>query len=706
MGCFCDTRYLDDDCDGIAFRTFEADADGDFSTDPAVTNEADAAAQPPAGFWFPNPTDCDDGDSSSYPGAQEIADDGIDQNCDGQDATVWYYDLDEDDYGRTDTTRVNESASYPYSAPEGGDCNDYNAAVNPGATEIDDNTVDENCDGDAPYTYYEDLDFDNWSTAITFVSNYLSGTPSGYRSSISSPLDCNDSDGSIRPGAPEVADDGIDQNCDGFDLKTWYRDDDGDTWTTTQSTTANSQPSGWATANPLDCQDYDAAVNPGATEIVGTHAAPDYTDDNCDGVNDWEFYQDTDADNWSTADTVVAHRNDGPPTGYMWSLSSPVDCNDADAAVNPGAFDIPGNGVDDDCDGAAPQPNGYPSDAVTSADGRYVAYSGQFYDPTASNYFFEVYWYDRDTAELRLLSATPGGQQANGASQRPAISPDGQFVTFYSGASNLVAVDTNGRDDVFLYNVQAASLQLVSLNDADEQGEYGDSNWSIPSPDGTRVAFFTYATNMDGSTNQGVFLRDLVAGTTTRITNSNSLPFFFSADGNELVYGYQAYYVVDLTTMVSTLICNGSACGYNTRFASDWENIAFSSSSALVPGDTNTYDDIFVRNLATSATTRISVSSAGAQANGWSNSPSISGDGRYVVFTSQATNLVAGDTNGSVDLFLHDTLDASTIRISMGTGGAEANGGSEAPRFSSDGALHRVRVVRIESGLGRHERPP
>lgn len=365
-------QFLDDDCDGVAFITFYADSDGDRFVDPDATIAADASQPPPNGYRFfdeDDDTDCDDTDGTIYPGAQEIADDGIDQNCDGSDATVWYYDGDGDDYGVTGDTRVSETPYSAYRASQGGDCNDNNSGINPGETEIDGNTVDENCDGDAPYTFFQDGDLDDYTTTDTLVANWLIGTPNGYRNSQSNPLDCDDTDGMTYPGATEIADDGIDQDCDGSDARSWHYDGDGDGYGRIPVGYVGEQP---PTSDFIlisgDCQDQDFGVflsngnevffsgdeiNPAAAEIDGNPV-----DDNCDGDAPYTFFQDDDGDYSTTTDSTVANWIDGTPTGYRDSVSNPLDCDDTDASIRPttifsqGGTEIADDGIDQNCDGS------------------------------------------------------------------------------------------------------------------------------------------------------------------------------------------------------------------------------------------------------------------------------------------------------------------------------------------------------------------
>ena len=120
--------------------------------------------------------------------------------------------------------------------------------------------------------------------------------------------------------------------------------------------------------------------------------------------------------------------------------------------------------------------------------------------------------------------------------------------------------------------------------------------------------------------------------------------------------------------------------------SNDGRYIAYASSSTnLVAGDTNSADDIFLYDTVTEITKRISVDSGGNQGNSWSYEPSISGDGRYITYASDADNLVAGDTNVTTDVFLYDTVTEITIRVSVDSFGNEADGYSNIPNISSNG---------------------
>ena len=149
------------------------------------------------------------------------------------------------------------------------------------------------------------------------------------------------------------------------------------------------------------------------------------------------------------------------------------------------------------------------------------------------------------------------------------------------------------------------------------------------------------------------------------------------------------------TTLVSVAIDGSESSGHSEEvsISADGRYVAFRSwASNLVNGDTNNLPDIFVRDLQTNQTTRVSVASDGTQANNFSFNPSISADGRYVAFTSWANNLVSGDTNGGRDIFVHDRQTGATTRVSVATGGGQAAADSQRPSISADG-----RYVAFES---------
>jgi hypothetical protein len=307
------------------------------------------------------------------------------------------------------------------------------------------------------------------------------------------------------------------------------------------------------------------------------------------------------------------------------------------------------------------QGNGDSDRAGISADGRYVAFESVASNlvPGDANAASDIFVRDRNNGATERVSLSGSGQQANGDSYGSAISADGRYVAFRSQASNLVSGDTNGVLDEFVYDRQSGTVERVSVDSAGAQANGASGGISI-SADGRYVAFLSNASNLvsgDTNGNWDVFVYDRGTGTTQRVSVSST--------------GTQG---------------NGD-CDY-PQISDDGRYVAFrSAASNLVQGDTNGVADIFVHDLQTGATERVSVDTGGAQANGESLGPTISGDGRFVAFRSAASNLVPGDTNGVSDVFLHDTQAATTARISVASDGAQGNGDSYGPAISSDGGF-------------------
>ena len=212
---------------------------------------------------------------------------------------------------------------------------------------------------------------------------------------------------------------------------------------------------------------------------------------------------------------------------------------------------------------------------------------------------------------------------------------------------------------------------LVDVSSTGEQANLYSYAVAI-SADGRYVVFNSDATNLvPGDTNDrtDVFVRDRVIGETERVSVSSS-----GAQGNATAYPFGGSHAGGI-----------SASGRFVVFRSDAPN--------LLGHDTNGAQDIFVRDRMTGRTTRVSVSSRGRQANGASGSPTISSDGRYVAFLSEASNLVAGDTNLTTDVFVHDRWNGTTRRVSVSSAGRQANAFSEEPSLSTHG-----RYVAFTSG--------
>jgi Tol biopolymer transport system component len=301
---------------------------------------------------------------------------------------------------------------------------------------------------------------------------------------------------------------------------------------------------------------------------------------------------------------------------------------------------------------------------VISADGRFVLFVSvaSNLDPGDPDQVHDAYLRDMQTGVTELISVSTGGTHAAGFSLATSISADGRLACFYSDAGNLVPGDTGPDFDIFVRDRLAGTTTIVSVDSAGVQGN-GDSETGTLSPDGRYAAFRSRASNLvPGDTNGewDVFVHDLQSGVTERV---NLGPGGAQAHGDS----------------------------YVTSLSFDGRYVLFSSlASDLVPGDTNNERDIFVRDRQLGLTRRVSVDSAGVQSNGDSHAGFLSADGRFATFVSVATNLVALDTNGVQDVFVHELSTGVTTRVSVSSTGVQSNGFSTGTGISADGRFVAV----------------
>jgi Tol biopolymer transport system component len=295
-----------------------------------------------------------------------------------------------------------------------------------------------------------------------------------------------------------------------------------------------------------------------------------------------------------------------------------------------------------------------------SADGRYVAFRSYATNLVTgdTNGFEDIFLRDNLLKTTTRVSRTITNAQTNGPSDSPCISADGKVIVFASEATNIVNGDTNGVRDLFAF-VPATSTMTRVTQAFDGTQANGPSYAPCISQDGRYVAYSSTATNLVlGDTNfvSDVFVTDRATRQTRRVSVGSS--------------GVQANSDSD-----------------DAAISADGSVVAFRSwASNLVPVDTNGVCDVFVHQMASGATSLVSGAAIGVEADGPSGSPALSSTGRYVAFESRAANLVSGDTNGWEDVFVRDRQAGVTVRVSVGSSGLQGDYWSLNPSMSQDGA--------------------
>lgn len=354
--------------------------------------------------------------------------------------------------------------------------------------------------------------------------------------------------------------------------------------------------------------------------------------------------------------------------------------------------------------GATPTGLGGTAFPAISADGRYVAWISNAPNQVAgdTNGSFDAFLVDRQTDVVERVSIADDEAQANGHSTVMgffpivglSVSDDGNRISFSSMATNLVPGDTNGLPDDFVRDRTAGTTRRVS-----EGGSLGGTKLTA---DGSKVlhaipvpptSFAWVLGDVDSGASQTLVSSSMPSGIAGFLRGPDLSP-----DGR-----YAAVAIADGAN--STIVRVDSVTG-DVRYVSratgeefvsggvdsyasmsdDGRYVAFGGSSGFVPGDTNGAVDVFVVDRVGDTYERVSVATGGTEGNGWSESPKISGDGRYVAFTSQASNLVAGDTNGASDVFVRDRQLGVTERVSVRQDGSQFLTANN-PTISADGKV-------------------
>jgi len=319
-----------------------------------------------------------------------------------------------------------------------------------------------------------------------------------------------------------------------------------------------------------------------------------------------------------------------------------------------------------------------------------------------------------NAANLKQVSVDNQGNVGDGSSKNPSISANGRFIVYHSTADNLVADDTNHASDIFYHDKKTGATYRINLSSLGEGND--DSVDPRISDNGRYVVYSSAATNLvEGDTNvkYDIFLFDSKKGATRRVSVGNSgeqsnggsyIPAI-SANGRYVVYDSYASNLVSFdrnlsrdvflydkkTGKTSMISVNnegkpGNADSSSARISNNGRFVVFHSDALnLVAGDVNNASDIFLRDTQKGTTRLISANSSGEQGNGGSYHAHVSNNGRYIVYASDASNLVEGDNNNARDIFLYDAKKGTTRIISNSSAGLQGNNMSDNPRISSRG---------------------
>ena len=320
---------------------------------------------------------------------------------------------------------------------------------------------------------------------------------------------------------------------------------------------------------------------------------------------------------------------------------------------------------------------------------------------------------------IELVSIGFPGASAHGDSNEVAVSADGRYVVFASDAADLVLGDLNGFEDIFVRDMQTGTTMRISISSSGVEAN-GPSGRPNVSADGNLIVFESDARNLGSSPDLNnytdVYRHDRSTGQTVRIstttlsldTDGASTDPVISADGAVIAFRSEAtnliggdtnsaadVYVSDSTGITRVSLTNLGAEGdgwsgqlFGIDLSGDGQLVLFASGATnLVAGDTNGWVDIFLRDRAAGTTERMTLSTTGAEGDKSSRSGTISNDGNLIAYDSAATNMVPGDTNDFPDCFLFDRAAGTLVRISVAEDGTEGTSYSRMPFISADGSV-------------------
>ncbi|MCU1369803.1 MAG: domain protein beta Propeller [Ilumatobacteraceae bacterium] len=355
-----------------------------------------------------------------------------------------------------------------------------------------------------------------------------------------------------------------------------------------------------------------------------------------------------------------------------------------------------------------------------SSKGRFVAFTSSAGNLVAgdTNGVKDVFVRDTLAGTTQLVSVSTAGARGNGDSDQPSISFDGRYVAFRSAAANLVAGDTNAKNDVFLRDLRNSTTIRVSVkHNGGGQTTGGDASYPNVSDDGTMVSFLSSSPNVvdfDLNNLPDVFVRDVVGSGTTDIATVTSSEVQLALGANApAMSGNGRFVVFDSDTAQVGVDTNGTrdvflrdrtlgttervsiasngdpsdGASYYSRVSDNGRYVAFQSiATDLTPAvDAPGFDDVFRRDRTLATTELVSRTDADQPGNKGGTGPSISADGTKVAFASQSTNLITSDTNAVTDAFVRDLSAQTTTRSSVKTNGGQLDGLSYGPELSPEG---------------------
>lgn len=354
-----------------------------------------------------------------------------------------------------------------------------------------------------------------------------------------------------------------------------------------------------------------------------------------------------------------------------------------------------------------------------SGDGNFVVFTSwsDALSSDDSNGKKDIYVRDLVNGTTELISYDTGGAAGNNHSHNEAsISDDGRYVVFESSATDLIASDTNSQSDIFLRDRDMDTTTRVSVSDSEAQANDYSEDPTI-SADGRYVVFTSYATNLTSFTvsTGHIYVRDIVSGTTQLIAinssgtddaNGASAQGTISDDGRYVAFqtsatdlgptdtnGYLDIYVKDRllnTYAIASMKNDGSQTSntsYQPHLSGDGQIVTFHTDQALITADNNSDGDVYAYRLNTALNELVSTTSGGTIGNDNSVNARTSSDGRFVVFTSSATNLVGSDSNAKDDVFVKNLQSGALDRVSTSTGGTQGNNTSHTSTISNDGSV-------------------